>query len=588
MAKEKGGKAENFFVLDTKEATYKKGKGTKGAINIADLKSSIFDLENAINIVARNTAPIEKTKISKYSELSVDEQVNKAVDALITCLSSEKKIIAGYKEEIQEIKKTIKKWNQEGNNIKSLKKSAVKALESGNKEVAIKKLNKLEKHGKSELVTKLLKEAGYKAVYKSNAKSVFVIASIKKIKSKKEKQKQKKDNTSKAATVAVASTVSKASTSNKATKATNAKVVKKTTSKATTVASLKKKLKKALKKGDASAVSAYTLLASAIGKKKAKAYANKLGYNVKYKDNKAVALNKIKEEKEILNVGQDGNKDKNTTNNNNTTTTDKNENRKPSNTIDRNNTDINNNNNNNNNLNNNQDNKNDVVASVDEGNNGTNTTPEPPSTPPENNNTTSTNNTNSSSTNYTRGEASTGNNSSANSATVVEENENISDTQGGNVEDDLPADLDDDFEELPKKENKVTTIDTDTEVEEKKKSGGLGAAVPLGLGTIVTGAAAVAGVRYLKNRNNSEDYDDSEDYDEDSQYIDSAQYSSDDDEYSGPAGSVYTDVSESSVDDLYTDNVKEESYIDPEDLEEEDDDDFSNDKAFEEINSNFN
>lgn len=575
MAKEKGGKAENFFVLDTKEATYKKGKGTKGAINIADLKSSVFDLENAINIVARNTAPIEKTKISKYSELSVDEQVNKAVDALITCLSSEKKIIAGYKEEIQEIKKTIKKWNQEGNNIKGLKKSAVKALESGNKEVAIKKLNKLEKNGNTKLVTKLLEKTGYKAVYKSNAKNVFVIYSLKKIKSTKKKGTTPEKPS---ATTNTQSTTQKVTASKTKTvaKATNSTVVKKTSSKTSTVASLKKALKKALKKGGASAVSAYTLLASAIGKKKAKAYANKLGYNVKYKNNQAVSLTKIKEEKSLLNVEKSNNKDKNTTDSN-TTTTDKNDNRKPSAII---NGDDNADTNPNDNLNNNQDNPNDVVASVDVENNNTNNTPAPPDNPTNDGN-------NNSSSNDTKIVNSSQNSNSVNSNPEITEDGNTSNIPADDFDNDIPADLEDDFEEPPKKENKVTTIDTDTEVEETKKSGGLGAAIPLGLGAIGTGAAAVAGVRYLKNRNNSEDYDDSEDYDEDSQYIDSAQYATEDDEYSGPAGSVYTDVSESSVDDLYTDSV-EESYIDPEDFEEDGEDDFSNDKAFEEINSNFN
>ncbi len=536
------------------------------------------NLENANGYV--NKSLDQNNKESNNDNINI---IQSFTHQLQVCLNQANQCLLFEKSYIEDYAKTAKQWDQ-----------ATQALKSGEKEVAIKKLNKLAKNGKSELVTKMLKESGYKATYKSNAKSVLVIASIKKIKSKKEKQK--KDNTSKVATVTVASTVSKASTSTKATKATNAKVVKKTTSKATTVASLKKKLKKALKKGDASAVATYTLLASAIGKKKAKAYVNKLGYSVKYKNNKAVSLNKMKE-KNIVDVGKDGNKDKDTNKNNNTTTIDKNENRKPSDTIDGNNTDSNVNNNgndntnNNNNNNNTQDsNNNDVVASVDD----TNTKPEQPSNPVEDNNQTSTNNTNNDSNNNSnygaRNETSSGNNDSANSDIEVEGNENISDAQQGNAGDDIPADLDDDFDELPKKENKVTTIDTDTEVEKPKKSGGLGVAVPLGLGTIATGAAAVAGVRYLKNRNESEDYDDSEDYDEDSQYIDSAQYAEDEDEYSGPAGSVYTDVSENSVDDLYTDNTNdeiEETYIDPDDFD-DDEDDFSNDKAFEEINSNFN
>lgn len=502
--------------------------------------------------------------------------VEKPSKKVIEIVDIAKNVVSLEKDRANEIYNNLKHVDKSKPKTKSLETSAAKALKAGNKKVAIEKLNKLEQNGSSGLVTKILKEFGYKAVYKSNAKSVLVIYSLKKIKDKK----TKKDTKNKATTGAVASTVSKTITSKKEVKATNAKVTKKTTSKATTVASLKKRLKKALKKGDASAVAAYTLLASAIGKKKAKAYANKLGYNVKYKNNKAVSLNKMKE-KDILNVGKESNKDKDTNNTNNTTTTDKNENREPSNTINGNNTDTNINNDNNNN-NNTQDNKNDVVANED----NINTKPEQPSTPSENNNEASTNNTNSSSNNYIKEEESSGNNASVNGGTGVEDNGNISDVQEGNMGNDIPADLDDDLDELPKKKNKVTTIDTDTEVKETKKSGGLRAAVPLGLGTIATGAAAVAGVRYLKNRNESENYDDSEDYDQ--EYIDSAEYASDEDEYSGPSGSIYTDVSENSVDDLYTENELEESYIDPDNLEEENDDDFSNDKAFEEINSNFN
>ncbi len=505
--------------------------------------------------------------VDTYSNTIVEKPSKKVIEIIEIA----KTVVSLEKDRANEIYSNLKHADKSKSKIKSLEASATKALKSGNKKVAIEELNKLEKNGGSGLVTKILKEFSYKANYKSNAKSVFVIYSLKKIKDKK----TKKNSKDKVVTATVASSVSKTSTPKKEVKATNAKVTKKTTSKATTVASLKKALKKALKKGDASAVTAYTLLASAIGKKKAKAYANKLGYSVKYKNNKPVSLNKMKE-KDILNVGKDSNKDKDKNNTNNTTTTDKNENRKPSNTIDG---------NNNNNINSDtEDNKNDIVASVDD----TNTKPEQPSTPVEDNNQTNNNNTNSSSNHYTRDEIPSENNVSVNIDTEVEGNENISDIQEGNIDNDIPTDLDDDFNELPKKENKVTTIDTDTEVEKTKKSGGLGSAIPLGLGTIATGAAAVAGVRYLKNRNESENYDDSEDYDEDTQYTDSAQYASEEDEYSGPAGSVYTDVSENSVDDLYTENELEESYIDPDNLEEDNDDDFSNDKAFEEINSNFN
>lgn len=547
-------------------------------IMVKVLDGTMKKLKKSSRFLEQASIKLNSANLTPYSKTIVESSSKKVVEIVEVA----RKVVKLEKEKVEQLYNTIDKYDKQ--EIKDLKNSAAKALGSGDKEVAIKKLNKLEKHGKSELVTKLLKEAGYKAIYKSNAKSVFVISSLKKIKSKKEKQK--KDNENTATTAVVASTVQKTNTSKKAIKATNAKVAKKTTSKATTVASLKKALKKALKKGDASAVSAYTLLASAIGKKKAKAYTNKLGYNVKYKDNKAVALNKIKEEKNIANVGKNNNKDKNTTNSNNTTT-DKNESKNQSVTIDgNNNTDTNLSDNINNNLSNIQDNNNnnnDVVASVDTGKSDTSSTPEPPSNPTNDNNSNTTNNNNNSSNNYTRGETISEENNSVNNTPEITDDGSASDMQEGSMNNDVSADLEDDSNELPKTNNKVTTIDTDTEIEETKKSSGLGKVVPLGLGTIATGAAAVAGVRYLKNRNDSE-----EDYDEDSEYVDSAEYATDDDdEYLGPAGSVYTDVSESSVDDLYTDNIKEESYIDPEDFEEDDVDDFSNDSALEELNSSY-
>ena len=115
----------------------------------------------------------------------------------------------------------------------------------------------------------------------------------------------------------------------------------------------------------------------------------------------------------------------------------------------------------------------------------------------------------------------------------------------------------------------------------------MGAAVPIGLGAIAAGAAAVAGVRYVKNRHDNqeeydEEYDDEDNKLEDSndQYVDSAQYSNENDytsdDYLGPAGSTYTDVNS---------NDTEDNYVDPEELEaDSDDSDFSNDKVLEQLN----
>lgn len=136
--------------------------------------------------------------------------------------------------------------------------------------------------------------------------------------------------------------------------------------------------------------------------------------------------------------------------------------------------------------------------------------------------------------------------------------------------------------------NKTNVINiTDDSTSDSKKSSGMGAAVPIGLGAIATGAAAVAGVRYVKNRHEGqEEYD--EDYDDEdnklddgnNQYVDSAQYSNENDytsdDYLGPAGSTYTDVDNNDV---------EDNYVDPEELEtDSDDSDFSNDKVLEQLN----
>ena len=127
----------------------------------------------------------------------------------------------------------------------------------------------------------------------------------------------------------------------------------------------------------------------------------------------------------------------------------------------------------------------------------------------------------------------------------------------------------------------VVSITDDTETTSTtKKSSGLGAAVPIGLGTIATGAAAVAGVRYVKNRHNTqeeydENYDDeNNDLNEDGEYVDAAQYDDGssymDDDYLGPV--------EDSV-------STEEEYVDPEDLE--DIESFSEDSVLEDLNSNY-
>lgn len=125
----------------------------------------------------------------------------------------------------------------------------------------------------------------------------------------------------------------------------------------------------------------------------------------------------------------------------------------------------------------------------------------------------------------------------------------------------------------------VVTITDDSETTTTKKSSGLGAAVPIGLGTIAAGAAAVAGVRYVKNRHEnqeeySEEYDDeNNNLDSDSEYQDSAQYDNGstymDDDYLGPIDTASS----------------EDGYVDPTDLEEIEE--LSDDSVLEELNSNY-
>lgn len=136
------------------------------------------------------------------------------------------------------------------------------------------------------------------------------------------------------------------------------------------------------------------------------------------------------------------------------------------------------------------------------------------------------------------------------------------------------------MKETPK--NSVVTITDDNKTTTTKKSSGLGAAVPIGLGTIATGAAAVAGVRYVKNRHdNQEEYDENYDdennnLDDNEEYVDSAQYDDGssymDDDYLGPV-------------DNNNNNSSEDSYVDPSDLEETED--FSDDAVLEDLNSNY-
>lgn len=120
-----------------------------------------------------------------------------------------------------------------------------------------------------------------------------------------------------------------------------------------------------------------------------------------------------------------------------------------------------------------------------------------------------------------------------------------------------------------------------TENNKSSSSGsGLGTIIPVGLGVAATGAAAVAGVRYLKNRKQNEDMD--ETYDDENNDLGDSSSGYEDipsdsaymrDDYLGPEGSTYTEVPD------------ENSYTDAEELEEEAGmNDFSEDTALNDLN----
>lgn len=99
--------------------------------------------------------------------------------------------------------------------------------------------------------------------------------------------------------------------------------------------------------------------------------------------------------------------------------------------------------------------------------------------------------------------------------------------------------------------------------------------MPIGLGIAATGAAAVAGVRYVKNKKLNEDYD--ENYDDENNDVYEDEVPSDSaymaDDYLGPEGSSYTEVPD------------DNEYTDAEALEEEAGvSDFSEDAALNELN----
>ncbi|MCI8347128.1 MAG: hypothetical protein HFJ12_04190 [Bacilli bacterium] len=131
-----------------------------------------------------------------------------------------------------------------------------------------------------------------------------------------------------------------------------------------------------------------------------------------------------------------------------------------------------------------------------------------------------------------------------------------------NTPNNIENDIENNNSNLNEKEEIVSITGGDKESSSKKGGNGLSTAIPIGLGVAATGAAAVAGVRYVKNRKQNEDMDEFYD-DENNNLEDESEYAdipSDSaymrDDYLGPEGSSYTELPD------------ENSYTDAEELEE--------------------
>ena len=135
-------------------------------------------------------------------------------------------------------------------------------------------------------------------------------------------------------------------------------------------------------------------------------------------------------------------------------------------------------------------------------------------------------------------------------------------------------------EEIQEIDNSSTSSEIlDTPKSESKSSN---IAIPIGLGVAATGAAAVAGVRFVKNRKQNEDID--ETYDDENNDIDTYESGSDNseymkDDYLGPIGSMYTDTDYPEDNEL-SEIPDDTKYTDAGQLE---DDDFSEDEVLNDL-----
>lgn len=377
-------------------------------------------------------------------------------------------------------------------------------------------------------------------------------------------------------------------------KNTNATQVKKTKSKLSTVATLKKDLKKALKEGKKKkAFSIYKSLVSVIGADKAKKYLNNLGYKVGKNDDGSKVIKKIKPKDDSKNNDNSSNDSDNGSDNSNDSEqpdkSDEPENNNDSDGLD----EPTNDDSDNSSEPINDDSNNSDEPTNDDQSNGQ-PTDDSVATPSDDN---ASANTSTSTSTYDSSNDSSSSGTSYNYSSDVDSGSDIDSSGDGLIFDDstsdegvtdvdasklVPSDstIDDSVVSTPTK--RVKTLEDDSTTSSSKSSGksGVSAAVPLGLGVVATGAAAVAGARYIKHRKDSsyedENYDDENnnldegnDYsytDNSSNYDDS--YMSDD--YLGPAGSSYTDTNLDETSDD-SDNVSD-GYIDSDEYEDDSND----------------
>lgn len=533
------------------------------------------ELKNASNKILKSYEKLDSC-ISKYNinmtqihVLKIDDQVRAAYNDLTKCISQEKKLLQNNNEELLDIISKIKSWD-----TKRTKKSLVKYIKSNDSTKVTTKYKKLVSLLGAKKAQKYLKNQASKLGY--NVKISESVVSLTKKKITSASTLAKSTGAVVTNTKTIVSTIQSTST-------TSTDKTKTTSTKKEKIQRLKQKLRKYLKNENlTAAATTYSSLVALMGEDKAKAYLKKLGYKATKKNGK-VTISKIS--KETTKKTETADKDKNTIKDEKDTTSDGNsDNDKPTEDNkaenDKQTTDDSSTTNNEQNT---QDNNNEAVATETVTKEEQSTIVEQTPNKEKNYNTT-TQEVSTSANGDVVTESTTDNSTDANNTNSVDTNTEVNDTNTNSAVTE------------GKGNNNVISIteDDDSFSSSSKTSSGLGAAVPIGLGAIATGAAAVAGVRYVKSRHeNQEDYD--ENYDDENnnltsenQYVDSAQYDTDssymDDNYLGPAGSSYTDVDLDLEEDAILNN-SEESYIDPEELEESLDADFEDDSVLKELSN---